>query len=138
MTNTHGPYQQLCCKLLKTLLVQRMKEKDKIIAEIQTSQAKQNKEDNNKVYYITLYEEFRCFQSYVSLSDAFTGSLLGVAPSAWDILTDLRFANELRSQEGWKRAVAMRSYAFICLPGVVLFVRKLQALATFLVDNSCL
>ena len=48
-----------------------------------------------------------------------------MAPSARDIGTDFRFANELGEADGWRRVASIWSYVFISLPGVVLFVRKI-------------
>ena len=96
---------------------------DKIIALIDRKETEQikvqenDKEGSHEVDYTILWEELKSCRKHFTWSGLGTGMLLGVAPSAWDISSDFKFADKMDQNDDSRKKVAIFSYFFISLPG---------------------
>eukprot|EP00092_Neocalanus_flemingeri_P002204 GFUD01002344.1.p1 GENE.GFUD01002344.1~~GFUD01002344.1.p1 ORF type:complete len:451 (-),score=84.54 GFUD01002344.1:67-1419(-) len=96
-------------------------------------------DDDNALSFTVLWEEAKAWQLSFSFSQLGSAIILGLAPSAWDVGSDHRFAKKLQQEDDdWSRIIAPTlCYLFISLPGLVMAVTFPQKMMTRLGHRCC-
>ena len=75
-----------------------------------------NSDDNTSSSNQKIRNLFKEIKKYFNWDDFFFGLIFGLAPTAWDMYTDLQLGSHLLDTEN--AHAAGLCYAFICLPGI--------------------